>query len=185
MTSISSISVDMMSVLVFILVTILCYVNVLGQDLNATIIPKGSDGANPVIAAVVNATNVEFYCRVTRDGALRQTQWTLIRPGMSNTIITFQLNGAGNVGFENFFVEDNVVPNSRTNFTIIEFYSTFDNTQIGCGSGGQIAARFDLKLISMSSLHHYNVYIINIFRTSHTSSSVYPTVCDREHYLFI
>ena len=54
-----------MFVLVFILLTILGYVNVLGQDLN---------GANPVIAAVVNATNVEFYCRVTRDGALRQTQ---------------------------------------------------------------------------------------------------------------
>ena len=104
---------------------------------------------------------------------------------MSNIIITCQLNGAGNVRFENFFVEDNVVPNFRTNFTIIEFYSTFDNTQIGCGSGGQIAARFDLKLISMSSLHHCNVYIINIFRTSYTSSSVCPTVCDREHYLFI
>ena len=74
MTSISSISVDMMFVLVFILLTILCYVNVLGQDLNATTVPKGSDGTNPVIAAVVNATNVEFYCRVTRDGALRQTQ---------------------------------------------------------------------------------------------------------------
>ena len=167
------------------MLTILSYV--LGQDLNATIIPKGSDGTNPVIAAVVNASNVEFYCRVTRlsDGALRQTQWTLIRPGMSNTIITFQLNGAGNVGFENFFVEDNIVTSSRTNFTIIEFYSTFDNTQIGCGSGGKIAARFDLKLISMSSLHHYNIYIINIFRTSYTSSSVYSTVCDGEHYLFI
>ena len=183
MTSINSIAVDMMSVRVFILLTILCYV--LGQDLNATIIPKGSDGANPVIAAVVNASNVEFYCRVTRNGNLRQTQWTLIRPGMSNTIITFQLNGAVNVGFENFFVEDNIVTSSRTNFTIIEFYSTFDNTQIGCGSGGDIAARFDLKLISMSSLHHYNVYIINIFRPSYTSSSVYSTVCDREHYLFI
>ena len=141
-----------MAVLTFVLLTIL-YVNVLGQDLNATIIPKGSDGANPVIAAVVNASNVELYCKVTRNRDLRQTQWTLIRPGMSNTIITFQLNGAGNVGFENFFVEDNIVPNSRTNLTIIEFYSTFDNTQIGCGLSGEIAARFDLKLISRSSLY--------------------------------
>ena len=180
MTSINSISVDMMSVLVFILLTILSYV--LGQDLNATIIPKGSDGTNPVIAAVVNDSNVEFYCRVTRNGDLRQTQWTLIRPGMSNTIITFQLNGAGNVGFKNFFVEDNIVTSSRTNFTIIEFYSTFDNTQIGCGSG---AARFDLKLISMSSLHHYKIFNINILRPSYTSSILYSTVCDREHYLFI
>ena len=143
----------MMSVLVFILLTILCYV--LGLDLNATTIPKGSDGTNPVIAAVVNAPNIEFYCRMTRlsDGALRQTQWTLIRPGMTNIIITFQLNGAGNVGFENFFVEDNIVTNSQTNFTTIEFYSTFDNTKIGCGSGGDIAAMYyfsHLGLISKS-----------------------------------
>ena len=174
----------MMSVEVFILVAV-CYVNIQGQTFNATTVPEGSDGTNPVIAAVENTPNVELFCRVTRlsDGVVRSTQWTLIRPGMSNIFILFLTNGSGSAGFENYFVED--INTFATNLTILKFSSTFDNTQIGCGSGGQIAARFDLKLISMSSLHHYNVYIINIFRTSYTSSSVCSTVCDREHYLFI
>ena len=174
----------MMSIEVFLLLAV-HYVNIQAQTFNATTIPKGSDGTNPVIAAVENSPNIELYCRVTRlsDGVVRATQWTLLRPGMSPIFIFFLTNGSGNVGFENFFVED--INTIATNLTILEFYSTFDNTQIGCGSGGEIAARFDLKLISMSLLHHYNLYIINIFRTSYTSSSVYSTVCDREHYLFI
>ena len=40
-----------------------------------------------------------------------------------------------------FFEDINTFP---TNLTILKFYSTFDNTQIGCGGGGDIPARFDL-----------------------------------------
>ena len=139
-----------MSGQVFILLTVLCYMNVLGQEFNATFIPEGIDGANPVIAAVENATNVRLFCKVNRisNGEIRQTQWTLIRPGMTPMIIFFLANGSGNFGFEEvFFVADGPVTNSRTNLTILKFCNTFNNTQIGCGSGGEIAARFDLKLI--------------------------------------
>ena len=79
-----------MAVRIFVLLTI-CYANVLGQQFNAKTVPKGSDGANLLIAAVVNATNVELYCRVTRlsDGALSQTKRTPIRPRISPMIIFF------------------------------------------------------------------------------------------------
>ena len=57
-------------------------------------------------------------------------------------IFFFLTNGSGSVGFENYFFEDiNTFP---TKLTILKFYSTFDNTQIGCGGGGDIPARFDL-----------------------------------------
>ena len=69
----------MMSIEVFILLAV-CYVNIQAQSFYATTIPEGSDGANPVIAAVENTPNIELYCRVTRlsDGVVRQRQWTLI-----------------------------------------------------------------------------------------------------------
>ena len=119
-----------------------------GQTFSTITFPEGIDGANPIISAVENTENVTFFCQVFRisDGVQRQTQWTLIKDGIETTIL-FTLEGLGQTGFENYVVSPETV---RTNITILVFDETFDNNQIGCGSGGEIVSRFDLRIISES-----------------------------------
>ena len=114
-------------------------------NLNATTIPAGSDGSNPLISAVEGTINVSMTCEVFRisDGVQRQTSWTLIRNGSENVNFLFT-NGLGRENFENFVVVEPL----REHLTILEFNSSFDNTQMGCGSGSEVAAKFDLRIIS-------------------------------------
>ena len=119
-----------------------------GQIYNTTLFPEGIDGANPIISAVENTENVTFFCEVTRisDGVQRQTQWTLIK-NTEETRILFTSEGLGQTGFENYEVSQETL---RSNFTILIFDEIFDNNQIGCGAGGEIVSRFDLRIISKS-----------------------------------
>ena len=113
-------------------------------QLTSIIFPEGIDGANPIISAMENTENVTFFCEVFRDGNQRETQWTLIKDGVETTIL-FTPEGLGQAGFENYEVSPEAV---RTNITILVFDETFDNNQIGCGSGGEIVSIFDLRIIS-------------------------------------
>ena len=117
-----------------------------GQSFSTIIFPEGIDGANPIISAVENTENVTFFCEVTRnsDGAQRETQWIQIKDG-TETLIAFTSQGLGQTGFENYVVSQETL---RSNFTILVFNETFDNNQIGCGTGGTVLARFDLRIIS-------------------------------------
>ena len=129
-----------------VLVLLYCTKETCGQTFSTIIFPEGIDGANPIISAVENTENVTFFCEVFRisDGVQRVTQWTLIKNGME-TFISFTLDGLGNTGFENYKVSQETL---RSNITILVFDETFDNNQIGCGSGGEIVSRFDLRIIS-------------------------------------
>ena len=93
-----------------------------------------------------NTENVTFFCEVTRisDEVQRQTAWTQIKDGVVTTIL-FTSEGLGQTGFENYVVSQETL---RSNFTILVFDETFDNNQIGCGSGDEIVSRFDLRIIS-------------------------------------
>ena len=129
-----------------VLVLLYCTRETRGQTFSTIIFPEGIDGANPIISAVENTENVTFFCEVTRisDGVQRQTAWTLIKDGVETGIL-FTAEGLGQTGFENYVVSQETL---RSNFTILVFDETFDNNQIGCGSGGQIVSRFDLRIIS-------------------------------------
>ena len=129
-----------------VLVLLYCTRETCGQTFNSTIFPEGIDGANPIISAVENTENVTFFCEVFRlsDGVQRQTAWTLIKDG-EETFILFTPEGLGQTGFENYVVSQETL---RSNFTILVFNETFDNNQIGCGSGNEIVSRFDLRIIS-------------------------------------
>ena len=129
-----------------VLVLLYCTRETCGQTFSTIIFPEGKDGANPLISAVENTENVTFFCEVTRisDGVQRQTLWTLIKNGVE-TSIPFTSEGLGQTGFENYVVSQETL---RSNFTILVFNETFDNNQIGCGSGGQTVSRFDLRIIS-------------------------------------
>ena len=129
-----------------VLVLLYCTGETCGQTFSTIIFPEGIDGGNPIISAVENTENVTFFCEVTRisDGVQRQTQWTLIKDGEETTIL-FTSEGLGQTGFENYVVSQET---SRTNITILVFNETFDNNQIGCGTGGVILSRFDLRIIS-------------------------------------
>ena len=129
-----------------VLVLLYCTRETCGQTFSTIIFPEGIDGANPIISAVENTENVTFFCEVTRnsDGVQRQTAWTLIKVGVETGIL-FTAEGLGQTGFENYVVSQETL---RSNFTILVFNETFDNNQIGCGSGGQIVSRFDLRIIS-------------------------------------
>ena len=127
-----------------VLVLLYCTGETCGQTFNSTIFPEGIDGANPIISAVENTENVTFFCEVFRDGELRQTQWTLIKDD-AETPVLFTSEGLGQAGFENYEASPEAV---RTNITILVFDETFDNNQIGCGTGGVILSRFDLRIIS-------------------------------------
>ena len=129
---------------IIVLVLLYCTGETCGQTFNTTIFPEGIDGANPIISAVENTENVTFFCKVFRDGQLRQTQWTVINDD-AETPILFTLEGLGQAEFENYVASPETV---RTNITILVFNETFDNTQIGCGTGGVILSRFDLRIIS-------------------------------------
>ena len=126
-----------------VLVLLYCTGETCGQ-LSSIIFPEGIDGANPIISAVENTENVTFFCEVFRDGDPRQTQWTLIKDDVE-TFILFTSEGVGQTGFENYEVSPEIL---RSNITILIFDETFDNNQIGCGSGGEIVSRFDLRIIS-------------------------------------
>ena len=117
-----------------------------GQTFSTTIFPEGIDGANPIISVAENTENVTFFCEVTRisDGVQRQTQWTLIKDGVE-TFILFTSEGLGQTGFRNYVVSQETL---RSNITILVFDETFDNNQIGCGTGGEIVSIFDLRIIS-------------------------------------
>ena len=128
---------------IIVLVLLYCTRETCGQ-LSSIIFPEGIDGANPIISAVENTENVTFFCKVFRDGDLRQTQWTQIKDGVE-TIILFTLEGLGQTGFENYEASPETV---RTNITILVFDEIFDNNQISCGTGGEIVSRFDLRIIS-------------------------------------
>ena len=128
---------------IIVLVLLYCTRETCGQTFNSTIFPEGIDGANPIISAVENTENVTFFCKVFRDGELRQTQWTLIKDD-AETPILFTSEGLGQAGFENYEASPEAV---RTNITILVFDETFDNNQIGCGTG-VIVSRFDLRIIS-------------------------------------
>ena len=129
-----------------ILVLLYCTRETCGQMFSTIIFPEGIDGANPIISAVENTENVTFFCEVTRisDEVQRQTRWFLIKDGVE-TGITFTAEGLGQTGFENYVVSPETF---RTNITILVFDKTFDNNQIGCGPGGEIVSRFDLRIIS-------------------------------------
>ena len=152
--------IDDMSVKIVLLVFLWSLVSYTSSEpfLNATTIPAGSEGSNPLISATKGTKNVNMTCEVFRisDGVQRQTLWTLIRNGSENVIFLFT-NGLGQENFENFMV----IEIFRAQLTILEFNSSFDNTQMGCGSGGEIAARFDLRIISeytvrkITSLYHF------------------------------
>ena len=129
---------------IIVLVLLYCTRETCGQIYNTTLFPEGIDGANPIISAVENTENVTFFCKVFRDGQLRQTQWTVINDD-AETPILFTLEGLGQAEFENYVSSPETV---RTNITILVFDETFDNTQIGCGTGGVIVSRFDLRIIS-------------------------------------
>ena len=128
---------------IIVLMLLYCTGETCGQ-LSSIIFPEGIDGANPIISAVENTENVTFFCEVFRDGNQRETQWTLIKDGVETTIL-FTPEGLGQTGFENYVVSPDTV---RTNITILVFDEIFDNNQIGCGSGGEIISRFDLRIIS-------------------------------------
>ena len=91
-----------------------------------------------------NTENVTFFCEVFRiiDGVQRQTAWTLIKDGVETTIL-FTSEGHGETGFENYVVSQETL---RSNITILVFDKTFDNNQIGCGTEGEVLARFDLRI---------------------------------------
>ena len=129
-----------------VLVLLYCTRETWGQTFSTIIFPEGIDGANPIISAVENAEDVTFYCEVTRisDMDQRVTQWTLIKDGVETSIL-FTLQGLGQTGFENYEVSQETL---RSNITILVFDETFDNNQIGCGAGGEIISRFDLRIIS-------------------------------------
>ena len=74
----------------------------------------------------------------------RETRWFQIKDGVE-TGITFTAEGLGQAGFENYVVSPEMF---RTNITILVFDETFDNNEIGCGSGNEIVSRFDLRIIS-------------------------------------
>ena len=133
-------------VAIIVLVLLYCTRETCGQTFSTIIFPEGIDGANPIISAVENTENVTFFCEVTRisDGVQRQTEWTLINNGIE-TPIAFTSEGLGDAGFENYEVSQET---SRSNFTILIFDETFDNNQIGCGSGGEIISIFDLRILS-------------------------------------
>ena len=131
---------------IIILVLLYCTRETYSQIYNTTIFPEGIDDANPIISALENAENVTFFCEVTRiaEEIQRQTQWTLIKDG-EETFILFTPEGLGQTGFENYVVSQETL---RSNFTILVFNETLDNNQIGCGAGGVIVSRFDLRIIS-------------------------------------
>ena len=131
---------------VIVLALLYCTRETYAQIYNTSIFPEGIDDANPIISAVENTENVTFFCEVFRisDGVQRQTQWTLIKDDVETTIL-FTSEGLGQTGFENYVVSPETF---RSNFTILEFDETFDNNQIGCGAGGEIVSRFDLRIIS-------------------------------------
>ena len=127
-------------------VLLCCTREIYGQTFSTITFPEGIDGANPIISAVENTENVTFFCEVTRisDGVQRQTAWTLIKDEVQ-TILLFTPEGLGQTGFENYVVSQETL---RSNITILVFDETFDNNQIGCGSGSEIVSRFDLRIIS-------------------------------------
>ena len=129
-----------------VLVLLHCTTETRGQTFSTIVFPEGIDGANPLISAVENTENVTFFCEVFRisDGVQRQTQWTLIKDDVETTIL-FTSEGLGQTGFENYVVSQETL---RSNITILVFDETFDNNQIGCGSGGEIVSIFDLRIIS-------------------------------------
>ena len=129
---------------IIVLMLLYCTGETCGQTFSTIIFPEGIDGANPIISAVENTENVTFFCEAFRDGELRQTQWTLIKDD-AETSILFTSEGLGQAGFENYEASPEAV---RTNITILVFDETFDNNQIGCGTGGVILSRFDLRIIS-------------------------------------
>ena len=129
-----------------VVIVLYCTRETYAQIYNTTIFPEGIDDANPIISAVENTENVTFFCEVFRisDGVQRQTAWTLIKDGVETSIL-FTSEGLGQTGFENYVVSPETF---RSNFTILVFDETFDNNQIGCGAGGEIVSRFDLRIIS-------------------------------------
>ena len=133
-------------VVISVLVLLYCSRETSSQTFSTTLFPEGINGANPIISGVENTENVTFFCKVTRisDETQRQTQWTLIKDGVETTIL-FTSEGLGQTGFENYVVSQETL---RSNFTILVFNETLDNNQIGCGAGGEIISRFDLRIIS-------------------------------------
>ena len=118
-----------------------------GQIYNASTIPAVGEGTFPIVSAVEDAENITFFCEVFRisDGVQFLTQWSLIRD--SDTVFfLFTLEGNGQENFENMMVT--TTAEFRSNLTIFVFNSSFDNTQIGCGQGNEVASRFNLRIIS-------------------------------------
>ena len=110
---------------------------------NASTLPEGTGSDNPLLSAVAGA-RVNITCEIFRisDGAQRQTVWNLIRDGADDVLLLFT-DGLGQENFENFAV----VEPERARLTILDYNTSFDNTQLGCGST-EVAAVFDLRIIS-------------------------------------
>ena len=134
-----------MTMVVSILISISLVVSVSSQSFNASTIPMGSEGSDPLVSATEGSSNVNLTCEVTRisDGARRRTVWTLIRNGSADVVLIFS-GGVGQSNFENFLT----VGQLDEQLTILNFNSSFDYAQLGCGAGSIVVVKFDLRIIS-------------------------------------
>ena len=115
--------------------------------------PVTSDQRPTVIAAVENATNVTWFCEVTRDSNLRVTYWFITKRGSdSKTYISLHPNGTGATNFENYFATGRNVSGVllHSNLTIRVFDGSLDMANLSCGAGNDIASNgtFILRVIS-------------------------------------
>ena len=127
--------------------------------------PEVINDTNPIVSAVENAQNVTIYCaiKLTSDGSIFNTQWgRATTPGGMPLFLSFNPDGtAENTDTENYMVTPN--PLRRRNLTIFVFDSSYDDDQITCGAGGEVVARFDLRIIS-KCVHSKNKLVMVIHK---------------------
>ena len=135
---------------IFLSCSILCWLICFSgsQTLNTTTIPPVANGNFPLISAHEDSENVTMFCKVIQisSGLRITTQWSLIRNSSDTIFLRFNLNGTGREFFENMMTTS--IDDFQSNLTIFVFNSSFDNAQIGCGAGGEVAGRFDLRILS-------------------------------------
>ena len=139
----------MLAVAITIFVLEACYsLCVVAAEFNVTkTVPFSEDGGNPLVAAAEN-TSVVLFCEVidASSGDNIRAQWMYLVPGQPSIILNFDANGTARPGSDGFMTS----PNSdfRRNLTIIQFLSSYDETQLSCGVGGVIGVTYDLRVSS-------------------------------------
>ena len=128
---------------------------VISQTITYNTIPDTDSGVPAYVFANEGTENVQLYCEVIRNDMNVQTRWLIKRQNDLNfAILTFDVNGTVSSSEHSDLIgkiEAIGEPISQTlqfqtNFTIINFTSEFDLSQIKCGPDGAQLREFNLGL---------------------------------------